>query len=211
MLKKVPALKAAFVFCAAASFCLGQGAPQATPGFSATTEKRQAPAVQATASSYRIGVGDVVSISVYQEDDLTTTARVGDGGQIVFPLLGTVRLSGLTVAEATREITAQLLDGYLVNPIVSVSLMEQTKTKFTILGQVLRPGPYDLPANGSTSLMEAVGMAGGFTRIASASRITIKRGTETLKVNGKDQSSAAGKAAVRILPGDIITIPESLF
>ena len=122
MLKKVLAPMAAFVVCVAASFCLGQPALEGTPGqpsgSSSATERQRTAAIQATAPSYRIGVGDVVSVSVYQEDDLTTTARVGEGGQIVFPLLGTVRLSGLTVAEATREITSQLLDGYLVNPIV---------------------------------------------------------------------------------------------
>lgn len=173
------------------------------------TERRDQP--RAASPSYRIGIGDVVSITVYQEGDLSTEARVGEGGLIVFPLLGNIRIGGLSVSEATREIGAQLRDGYLVNPIVTLSLVEQTKAKFTILGQVSKPGPYELPANGSTSLMEAIGMAGGFTRIASPSKITVKRGADLIKVSGKEQAGGGGAAVFKVLPGDVITVQESLF
>ena len=59
--------------------------------------------------------------------------------------------------------------------------------------------------------MEAVGMAGGFTRIASPSKITVKRGSQLIKVNGKEQQSGGGESAFKILPGDVITVQESLF
>lgn len=168
--------------------------------------------VQAASPTYRIAVGDVVQITVYQEDDLMTTAKVGDGGVIVFPLLGSVRVGGMSVSDATRELTARLKDGYLVNPMVTVSLLEQTKAKFTILGCVANPGSFEVAANSSVSLMEAVGMAGGFTRIASPSKITVKRGSgEVVRVNGKDQASNRNQPAFRIRPGDVITVPESLF
>ena len=197
------------------SFCLAQTRQSANSGSSSNTGggnlERQAPIQTTAAPSYRIGSGDVVSITVYQEPDLTTVARVGEGGMIIFPLLGNIRVGGLSVSEATREIGAQLRDGYLVNPVVSLSLMEQTKARFIILGQVSRPGPYELPANGSTTLMEAVGMAGGFTRIASPSKITVKRGSQLIKVNGKEQQSGGGESAFKILPGDVITVQESLF
>jgi len=167
--------------------------------------------VQAVGASYRIGVGDVVAISVYQEDDLTTSVRVGEGGVIVFPLIGNVKIGGMSVSQAGAEITSRLRDGYLVNPMVTVALTEQTKAKFTILGQIAKPGPYELPADGSMSLMEAVGMAGGFTRIASPSKITVKRGAgQLIKVNGKEQASN-GQAVFKILAGDVINVPESLF
>jgi len=197
------------------SLCFAQTRESANPGppssAGGATMEKQSIVQTAAAPSYRIGIGDVVSITVYQEADLATVARVGEGGLIIFPLLGNIRVGGLSVSEATREIGAQLRDGYLVNPVVSLSLMEQTKARFIILGQVTRPGPYELPANGSTTLMEAVGMAGGFTRIASPSKITVKRGSELIKVNGKEQQSSGGAAAFKVLPGDVITVQESLF
>lgn len=167
---------------------------------------------QAASPSYRIGAGDLIAISVYQEEDLSTTVRVSETGAISFPLVGTIRIGGMSAQQATNEIAAQLRDGYLVNPVVTVSLVEQTKAKFTILGQVSKPGPYEMPANGSISFMEAIGMAGGFTRIASPSKCTVKRNSgELIRVNGKEQAAGDKQAVFKILPGDVITIPESLF
>lgn len=170
------------------------------------------PMAQAVAPSYQISIGDVVAISVYQEDDLTTTARVGEGGLIAFPLLGNIKVSGLSIAEATQTITTRLRDGYLVSPMVSLVLVEQQKQKFTLLGQIQRPGQYELPPSGTMSLMEAIGLAGGFTRIANASRITVQRGSGgPLEVDGKDQASGKARTIFKVLPGDVITIKESFF
>lgn len=167
---------------------------------------------QAIPPSYKIGIGDVIAITVYQEDDLSCSARVAEGGLIPLPLIGNVRVGGMSVSEATNEITAKLRDGYLVNPVVSISMVEQSKATITILGQVAKPGSIELPANGSTSLLEAIGLAGGFTRTASPSKITVKRKTGQIeKVSAKEQSTSGTGPVFIILPGDVITVPESLF
>jgi polysaccharide export outer membrane protein len=177
-----------------------------------TVQRSPVSMAQAVAPSYLINIGDVVAVSVYQEDDLTTTARVGEGGVIAFPLLGNVKISGLSIGEATQTITARLKDGFLVSPMVSLVLVEQQRQKFTLMGQVQKPGQYELPPSGSMSLMEAIGLAGGFTRIARASRITVQRGTgPALEVDGKEQASGKARTIFKVLPGDVITIKESFF
>lgn len=184
-----------------------------TPAAQASSSAQPQPGVmQAVSPSYKIGIGDVVAVSVYQEDDLTTSARVGEGGLIAFPLLGSIKLGGLSIAEATQTITSKLRDGYLVNPVVSLSLMEQQRAKFTLLGQIQRPGQYELPPSGSMTLMEAIGLAGGFTRIAKTSSITVQRaGGGTVEVDGKDQASGKARTVFKVMPGDVITIKETFF
>jgi protein involved in polysaccharide export with SLBB domain len=178
----------------------------------AKTSQRELRTTQAVPASYKIGVGDVIAITVYQEEDLSCSARVAEGGLIPFPLVGNILISGMSVSEATSVITARLRDGYLVNPLVSISLIEQSKATFTILGQVLRPGPVVMPANGSTTLLEAVGMAGGFTRMASPNRITVKRKSgEVVKVSAKEQAAEGNGRVFVVSPGDVITVPESIF
>ncbi|MFZ4594098.1 MAG: polysaccharide biosynthesis/export family protein [Verrucomicrobiaceae bacterium] len=188
----------------------GQGGGGQLTG--STPQRSLASMAQAVAPSYQINIGDVVAVSVYQEDDLTTTARVGEGGVIAFPLLGNVKISGLSIGEATQTITARLKDGFLVSPMVSLVLVEQQRQKFTLMGQVQRPGQYELPPSGSMSLMEAIGLAGGFTRIARASRITVQRGTgPALEVDGKEQASGKARTVFKVLAGDVITVKESFF
>jgi len=188
----------------------GQGGGGQLTG--STPQRSLASVAQAVAPSYQINIGDVVAVSVYQEADLTTTARVGEGGVIAFPLLGNVKISGLSIGEATQTITARLKDGFLVSPMVSLVLVEQQRQKFTLMGQVQRPGQYELPPSGSMSLMEAIGLAGGFTRIARASRITVQRGTgPALEVDGNEQASGKARTIFKVLAGDVITIKESFF
>lgn len=199
---------------APASAQSSDGSPtSAAVGQSPPGQPQTQPSVlQAVSPSYKIGIGDVVAISVYQEDDLTTSARVGEGGLIAFPLLGSIKVGGLSISEATQTITAKLKDGYLVNPVVSLSLMEQQRAKFTLLGQVQRPGQYELPPSGSMALMEAVGLAGGFTRIAKTSSITVQRaGGGSVEVDGKEQASGKARTVFKVLPGDVITIKETFF
>jgi polysaccharide export outer membrane protein len=189
-----------------------QSDQQKSRGYKEGQKSELSNATQSVPSSYKIGIGDVVAISVYQEEDLSCSVRVAEGGVIPFPLLGNIRIGGMSVSEATNEITSKLRDGYLVNPVVSISFLEQSKATFTILGQVAQPGPKELPADGSTTLLEAVGMAGGFTRMASSSKITVKRKSgEVIKVSAKEQTSSGNGPIFKILPGDVITVPESLF
>ena len=158
-----------------------------------------------------IGQRDPIEIRVFREDDLTTTGQLSGDGTISMPLIGSVKLAGLTTDSAAKAIEAKLKDGYLVKPQVSVTIEGRIRRTITVLGQAQNPGVFELPANRSLSVVEAIGMAGGATRIANTKKITLKRsGGKVQTINLKDITS--GKASdISLKDGDVLSIPESLF
>src|SRR5436853_199537 len=83
-------------------------------------------------------------------------------GTVTLPLIGQVKIGGKTIDEAAGQITAIFDDGYLVNPQVSLTIVEYGKRRFTVLGQVQRPGTYEMPSEDAVNLMQAISIAGGF-------------------------------------------------
>ncbi len=168
-----------------------------------------------TGDNYLVSANDVVDIKVFQEDDLATTSRVSKDGTIAVPLIGAVKIAGKTPHEAAAVIREALAKDYLVNPQVTLTVSEYAKRRFTVLGQVQKPGSYDMPDRDSITLLEAVGMAGGYTRIADAGKIVLKRqtgGRETVyKLNAKKMAGSEESGDFLILPGDVITVGESIF
>lgn len=110
---------------------------------------------------YVIAAGDVLRITVYQSPDLTLEARVSEAGTISYPLLGAVRLSGLSVGQAEATLTKGLRDGnFLKQPQVSLLVMQVRGNQVSVLGQVNRPGRYPLDMAGMR-LSEVLAQAGG--------------------------------------------------
>lgn len=166
------------------------------------------------ASSYVLAPNDLVDIKVFQEDDLETKVRISRSGTITFPLIGEIRIGGKTAQEASRTIRDALARGYLISPQVTVNVLNFTKYRVTVLGQVQKPGSYDFPDREKLTLLEAIGLAGGYTRGAAPSRVLVKRvvnGQETVyRVNAKAMGEGATNAFA-ISPGDVITVSESRF
>lgn len=162
-------------------------------------------------SSGVIGRMDNVEIRVFREDELTTRGQLSGDGTISMPLIGSVRIEGLTTDQAAAAITRKLADGYLVKPEVSVSIEARLRKTVTILGQAQRPGVFEIPAHRQLTLVEAIGMAGGVTRIGNAKKISLKHaGGRVETVNLKDITTGKG-ADIPLRDGDVVTIPESLF
>lgn len=111
------------------------------------------------AADYILGPGDVIRISVYDNTDLQTIARISDDGYVIMPLLGHVRLQGLTVSEASSRIAERLADGYIINPQVNIFVQEFRSKKAIVLGRVNRPGLIEM--SGPTSFLELISKAGG--------------------------------------------------
>lgn len=166
-------------------------------------------------SSYVLSPNDRVQITVFQEEDLNTNAVISKDGTINFPLLNSVKIGGLTQAQARDLVTDKLRADFLVNPQVSFAVTGFASKRFSVLGQVNRPGPFELPAQESIDLLEAIAMAGGYTRIADAGKVTIKRKIgdkeEILKVDAKRMAKNANSERVTIKPGDAITVAEGIF
>ncbi len=131
---------------------------------------RSDPAGEAT-ENYRIGVGDLLQIEVYDEPDLTKEVRVLTDGSVSFPLLGTLRAGGLTVNELQTKITSQLAEKYLVNPQVIVFVVEFSNVY--VFGEVKSPGSF--PLYGTMTVFEAVTLAGGFTEVANQNKVKVIR------------------------------------
>lgn len=108
-----------------------------------------------------LGAGDTVRVTVFQNPDLTTEARISEGGTIVFPLVGEVALNGRTPADAGTLIAARLKQGdFLKNPQVNVSVVQLRSRQVSVLGQVARPGRYALDDT-SSRLTDILALAGG--------------------------------------------------
>jgi protein involved in polysaccharide export with SLBB domain len=168
-------------------------------------------------TGYVLSANDQVAIEVFGEDDLRTNSRLNGEGNLSLPLLGSVRLSGLTLTQAAARLTELYGRDYLVNPKVNVTLVGYAKRRFTILGQVSRPGSYEMPETnpGGIDLLEAIAMAGGYTRIAAPERIDVRRqgngrGDHLIRVDAK-RLARAGGGNFKVEPGDTITVGESIF
>lgn len=153
---------------------------------------------------------DNVEIRVFREDELTTRGQLSADGTITMPLIGAVRIEGLTTDQAGAAIKKKLADGYLVKPEVTVSIEARIRKTVTVLGQAQRPGVFELPPHRRLTLVEAIGMAGGVTRIANAKKVTLKRGGSVQTINLAEITSGKG-ADIPLQDGDMVTIPESLF
>ncbi len=173
-----------------------------------------AKAVPLADGSYQLAPSEVVKVTVFQEDDLTATARIAEDGTVQLPLIGSVIVGGKTIRQAAATIEAALRQDYLVHPQVSVTIAEFAKRRFAILGQVQRPGTYEIPVNESLDVIQAVGLAGGYTRSANPSKIIVKRVAEgnerVFRLNGKELAKS-GRETFRVMPGDTITVEESFF
>jgi len=120
-----------------------------------------APAAAAPVADYNLGPGDVVRISVFQNPDLTLETRITDAGLVSYPLLGQVRLGGLTVSAAEKLIADGLRDGNFVkNPQVTMVLLQVRGSQVSVLGQVNRPGRYPIEI-ADTRLTDMLASAGG--------------------------------------------------
>jgi polysaccharide export outer membrane protein len=175
------------------------------------------PAPVSAPAGYILSANDQIAVEVFGEDDLRTAARLNAEGNVSVPLLGSIHLAGLTLTQAATRLTDLYGRDYLVNPRVNVMLVGYARRRFTVLGQVSRPGSYDLPdgAPGGIDILEAIAMAGGYTRIAAPERINVRRkksngADEIIRVNAKRLARSNG-ANFTVQPGDTVTVGESIF
>lgn len=153
-------------------------------------------------ATYELASGDVISIKVYGEDELTfENVLLTDAGTVSFPFLGEVNARGKTIAQLVQLITSGLKDGYLVNPRVTISINEYRK--FFVNGAVEKPGGY--PFQPGLTLRKAIAIAGGLTERGSETKIYI------IKDRDPDKESQKTTLDAPILPGDIVTVEESFF
>jgi polysaccharide export outer membrane protein len=153
-------------------------------------------------SSYKLGSGDLITIRVLGEDDLKREkVRLSDAATVSFPVLGEIRVKGMTVGALEDYITKGLKGRYLLDPQVTVSIEEYRN--FFVNGMVEKPGGY--PFSPGLTVRKAISVAGGFKERASREKFNI--------IRDDDPSQTPRKVDLNtpVLPGDILTIEESFF
>ena len=153
------------------------------------------------AADYVLGHGDRIRITVFGHDDLTGEYLLSETDTVSLPLVGVLDFDGATLGEAQRIVVDALKPDYLVDPRVSVEVLEYRP--FYIIGEVNDPGAYPY-VNGMT-VIEAVALGGGFSYRARTNRVMVIRATdETRAENEIDVND-------KVLPGDVVRVAERLF
>ena len=162
-----------------------------------------------TTAGYKIGVLDVLDISVFQVPELTKSVQVAETGTINLPLIGEVAVAGRTAQQVERELTAKLGAKYLQDPQVTVYVKEYNSQQVTIQGEVKKPGEF--PLRGKTSLLQLIALAGGFEDNSDSTVLILRQ------ANGKRTAATFNVSAIQkgraddplLQPGDNIIAGKS--
>ena len=160
-----------------------------------------------------LGMGDMVRITVFRNPDLTTEARVSERGTVLFPMIGEVPVAGLTPSQAGKRIADKLIAGrYVVNPEVTVSMMQVNSRQVSVLGNVNKPGRYPIDAQ-TAHLTDFIAVAGGLsptgsdevTVVSNKDGKTMKRDVDLAQIfDGGDVSQN-----IELAPGDTIYVHKA--
>jgi len=156
----------------------------------------------AQGDDYRLGNGDKVRITVFNQRDLTDIYQVDGLGRIAFPLVGQIDVGGLTPRQLEQKLARVLSPDYVKNPHVSVVVL--SFRPFYIIGEVTKPGSY--PYVSGMSMINAVALAGGFTYRADEDSFDLMRPDKSGK-----KVKVSAKPETPVQPGDVITVNERIF
>lgn len=182
-------------------------APQPAPANE--TAKPQSPPLLAN-SNVKLGVGDLIEISVFGVPDLSTKVRISGSGDVYLPLIDYVHVAALTTDEAQELIQKRLEDGGFVRgPHVSIFVDESASQAITLLGEVARPGPY--PAIGERRLFDLISAAGGLTDKAGRNLTIERRGNPDQKIELQLSANLTEDTQdnLDVFPGDTIIVSRA--
>jgi len=170
----------------------------------------------AASSDYKIQAEDILKVTVFDEPSLTRETRVHGSGTIVYPLLESVQVAGMTAREVGDKIRNLLAADFLVNPQVQVDILEYSAQTYSVMGEVRLPSTYKLPAERSIDIVEAISQAGGVTPNGKKNSIELYRDGKRTKYDLDDlllqkQRNKDPKKLILIKAGDVINIPERFF
>jgi polysaccharide export outer membrane protein len=211
-MKKHISIVLVLLACLMVSSCAQQPARKAAtrPALPpAATERAEAPA----APEYPLGPGDIVKINVYNNPDLTTEAELSQNGTISFPLIGEVRIGGLSRAEAEKAISARLGEGgFVPNAHVNMLVLQYRSQQVSVIGEVNKPGKY--PITQKVTVTDLIAMAGGIGPKGGNMVTIIKKDgngrTAQYEVDFKGLLSGGNpETNVRIDSEDIIYVPPA--
>lgn len=177
-----------------------------------------APAHAAAPLDYRLAPRDLVALKVFRQPDLDVTQRVDSSGQISVPLVGNMKIAGLTTRDAESLIAQAFVEGqFLRDPQVSLAIEEYAPRGVSVIGEVKQPGfvQFDIE-RGTMDIREVIAQSGGFTSVARKGDITVKRrmpsGQEVIfRVDFDDLMRRRDSPGFLVHDGDVINVPDRIF
>jgi len=166
-------------------------------------------------TDYHLAAADLIDVTVYQDPDMNRKVRVNTNGTVALPLIGAIKIGGMTLIEAQAGIEAKLAK-FLVNPQVSLFIEEYGNKTIYVMGEVTKPGSYPIPTESRMTVLEAISTAGGFTPVAAQDRARVLRyvngASVTYNINIKEITQQGQKEKDMVLePNDIVYVPQSFF
>jgi polysaccharide biosynthesis/export protein len=160
-----------------------------------------------------LGPGDVFDLRIYYgSNELKSAHRLNASGRISVQFIGSVDAAGKRISELEADIQARLADGYLREPVVSITLMEANSQRVTIYGQIDKAGT--IPYVTGMTIVEAIAQSGGFKAMAKKNEVQVTRVVEGKKVTFTvpvDAIGAGQRPNFSMEPGDVVFVPERLF
>ena len=215
----IRSLSTAFLLAAAASLFGGGSAWAQGSSSGDDAEMSELPerassvssAVTVQETDLQISPADELDIEVFQVEELSGLRKVNSRGEIRMPLIGSIKVGGLTITEAEELITSLLGAEYLVDPEVNIDIAAYASQEVTVLGAVGKPGVYEL--EGPTTLLQAIAMAGGIGQLADQEEVIVFRKGGDGGVVGyivDFRSVVKGQLRDPLLAGnDRVVVPES--
>ncbi len=162
---------------------------------------------------YVIRPGDTVELKIFDEAALDIKQVIDEAGRVDLQLVGRLRIGGMPLKSAQELIRKKYDEEFLIDPVVNLTVLEKAKRRFVILGQIRNPGYYEVPRSLKLDVLQAIALAGGYTRIAGT--VTLKRTTK----NGEEKKKYSIRKLKRMPLGelpkvyeeDTIIVSESFF
>jgi polysaccharide biosynthesis/export protein len=165
--------------------------------------------------NYILQQQDLLRVQVYPEDDLKLEVRVSQELTVTLPLIGTVELKGRTVRQAEELIRQRYAKDFLVDPQVSVLVIEYWKRFVKVLGAVNTQGVVAFPPEEGLTLLDAISRAGGFSRLANQQKVTLTRvnadgSPDSRVINAAELLKGGTSDDIPLQPDDVISVPEKI-
>ena len=171
-----------------------------------------------TARDYVLQPQDVIRVQVFQEDEInrqTDALSISQDYTVTLPLIGTISLKGKTVRQAERMIRDLYNRDYIVNPQVTLTVVQYAQRFVNVIGSVTNQGRIKFPHERGLSIIDAISLAGGQTRLADMKRVKLTRQepdgeSRTVVVDVDAMMKSGGQDPVMLKPGDIVYVPERI-
>lgn len=161
--------------------------------------------------TYILRANDAINLTIYQEPDLSGGVRILKTGQAIFPLIGSVQVTGMTVADAGKKIHDLYAAKYLVDPKVMLTVDSYASEFVSVLGAVRNPGQVVIPLSGRIDLATAMASAGGLAAEADRDAIQLTRGKGGVSTFSMEDIETGASGRVQLDSGDRIIVNKSRF